>query len=431
MTKVEKYDVVEPAHQDIPKPVAVPSPTVEPDTEEIEVDPIDELLSQVDDENNQGYIIRVDRLPDYRKTGIWGRHAPVEFAGEIEANLAYLPTIQTVFGSGDYRLTLQDENRQIAKRWKVHIGAPVQTVTAQAARNALATPAPIVIQQPAPATDAHPVDPIEEFIKQAERLAKLRTALGWNEEPKRVAQHEPPPPQEKPLEERITLLLLEKMIDKGDTGAVDTLLSKYLGPPKEEPSLMSGLVELAKPLMPMFIQLMMAQMNRPPQPAAQLPPTTPASIPSQISGPPAPPVAGTPAVVAPPVGRTFSIGPALPPSQSQDPAERAYQIVIQHIVDNCRMNAGIAASCESIYELADTYPQVAEFVGMLLQMPPANVVDMLVQQVPSAADIRALPHVADWIATVQADTLRIFSELPDGEPESPPAQSQTPTDESR
>lgn len=293
VTRREDYTVLEPQPPAQPvgamPPVAIESPQEAEERDDLldYEDEIERFLNELDQE--RGYALRVDKLPDFKRTGNWnpGRAVvPREFQGEIPFSVhSYLSDIQSLYGPGDFLLTLKDSSRQIVRKWPERIGGPVQPPLTPAVAGSTG------ISTAVPAKQGEPeMDSIEGFVRVAERLTKLRKAMGWEHEPPQAAPvlsptAEPP----RTLEEKI----FEKLFDLAGSreDVADRLLSKYLQPEKEDFSWSDVIKEVLKPIAEAAAPLVPALIGaylRGTQPAALggtaagAPPPRPTAVPSAM-----------------------------------------------------------------------------------------------------------------------------------------------------
>lgn len=295
--KVEEYVVSEPVSP-VTRLVTAPPPPQQPEPPEPELSPIEEFLAQL--RADDGYVIRIDRLPDYRITGQWKQGAKIVYCGEIPFSPeTYMATLQMSYGAGDYRITLKTSGRRIMKSWVEQVEAARQVRQEPAGAPQLAPVyTPALQDQPA-------VDPLADLLNQVEKFGKIRKALGgwehWEHEPPQSPPAPVPTAPERSLEEKI----VEKVFDAALAGkredVMDRILGRYLAPEKEEVSwteiltaLFKPLVEAAAPLVPALIGTYMRSTQPPGAPPVTASTTgvaaAPASLPPRPTAVPSPPM---------------------------------------------------------------------------------------------------------------------------------------------
>lgn len=393
--KVEDYEVLEPVNQSQPRTITIPAREVVPDEEEF-VDPVEQFLAQIDEE--QGYVLRIDRLPQFRKTGIYGRGAPREFQGELPFSVqSYMLDIQALYGPGDYLLTLKETNGQFVKKWVEHIGAPVVPATQSGSAQA-GSPVPAAFAQAQPSATQR--DSLDEFIQTAEKISKLRKALGWEAEPAKARQQieTPTAPPERPLEERIIEKLLG-LAEKNEPLA-DRLLDKYLGTPEsKEPGWMEIVGEIFKPLVPVLAQAIFAQSRLPGQ--QQLASQPLLQSPQQLPQ--------TPMTTAPGVTAQAPEGVA-DSQQSNGEEDEPFMELIDTLVDmleKCVRQAAadpavIDAGYQEVKAFRQRNPLLAGVIQMLVTGTPELVLGMLIGGYPELTQLQGNKIVLDSITALQA-----------------------------
>lgn len=211
--KVEEYDMFEPVEpvQPVRPPNVTDDVVLELDDEDLPVNPLEALLSEIQDSTDAK--VRVVRLPDppnYR--GKFRQPCAEEvYVGYLSLHGHTLETlydeIQHSFGGGRYRLQIRIAG-QVKKTWTATIADPPTPP-------APPTPAPIIVQQPT-------VDPLDALVEQAERLKRLKRALS-----------DETPQADKDPKTVIAELLLED--DDVKRQAIRGLLGVAIETAKEEP----------------------------------------------------------------------------------------------------------------------------------------------------------------------------------------------------
>jgi len=99
-----------------------------------------------------------------------------------------------------------------------------------------------------------------------------------------------------------------------------------------------------------------------------------------------------------------------PVQQPVDPATRAFQKAIGRLIQDCWDGDDFGSALEAVVSLPDRYPVHEAFVKKLMESPPDEVLDMIVEIMPGAAKIKELPHSRQWIMNLQAEYSNQFSE---------------------
>lgn len=241
------------------------------DETDYEEDKFFAFLERLD--RDQGYKLRVDSLPQYNANGKWAKDTTFGFCGEYPISVdelyseEYYGRIQQMYGPGAYRLSLKDSAGKYVKKWLTTIAAPMS-----AQQNS-------VIQPPG---QSQPVqqqgDPLDALIEQAGKFEKLKKVLGWNAEPAAGPTAATPVAKDKPLEEKVTGLILDKILESKDENLTDRFIARYLGEDKEPDfSWRDVAKEVIMPLVPVAVSLASAFLgNRPAGNGAVSADTTPA-----------------------------------------------------------------------------------------------------------------------------------------------------------
>jgi hypothetical protein len=355
-----------------------------PDEEEEEENKFFSFLDRLD--KQQGFRLRIESLPQYSINGKWAKDVETGFCGELPISIddlyseEYYSQIQALYGTGAFRVALKDSGGKFVKKWLVKIAAPSQN---QQPQNGY----PVAGSQQAQQPQQPQGDPLDGLIAQAEKFNRLKKALGWPDQTTLSASNAAPEPsalQEKPIEERILTVLLEKAVEKGDEGAVDKIVSRLLGDNKTD----DGWMEIIKQVMPAFLPMAMQLFQNFLQPQTQQPASaviSPVSVPqgqtidvSPLAEIPVPPAAAGTAVAM------------SPPGQSQnDPLAR----LMQKVAFDCLDNLTLDPSVESYFAFVEGFPERANEAGFLLAASPQDVLQRLSLE-PS------LPRV-QWILDFQ------------------------------
>lgn len=273
-TKRVRKTTVEEFNQPIEEPKPVPA-EAEPEPGD-ELNDIDSLLDGLEEEEQEHWTIRVERLPSFHKNGIaFSRTAEVEYCGVIPAHTEYLEIARGEFGPGTYRFILRDANGNWVKKWR-------RTISAMPATGAPAmypqTPgAPVknyffrgqqqqagAVPVPEPTS---PVDQIKNLREVMTEFAELRKVLGVQDQVGQSAATTPAVVSaEQNAEDKIKNKLLDVALDSvfksGDEGRIEGVLDRVLGPREAEASwanvAMELMREVLKPLAPVAAQLVAA-----------------------------------------------------------------------------------------------------------------------------------------------------------------------------
>jgi hypothetical protein len=242
------------------------APAATPDNEQDllldTVDPIDILISELEETEVEQWSIRVDRLPDYGKTGTWAsRTGDVEFCGHIPPTPDYLAHAQAMYGPGTYRFILLDGNRKWVKKWKHTISAPVVTQAAQQGTNGRAPVNYIISSQPGQSQQQQAksvLEQLKEYKEVVTVLSEIQKASTPDGAQTVIAQPAPAESKEDSLQDKITNKLIDYALNQAvgdkDPERVDRLLDRVLGP-EDTFSWLQLLKEVAAPLVPALAQL--------------------------------------------------------------------------------------------------------------------------------------------------------------------------------
>jgi hypothetical protein len=394
-------------------PEAPPAPPETPD--DIEAF----LLSLTDDEN---YVLRVDQMPDFQHTMRFGRGVRTIYMGEIVFNPStYLRDIQSMFGPGDYRLTVfRQPGHTFKKRWAESIAAPRQPPgsTPAPAQNQM-TMVPYQAQAP-----VAPVDPFDGLFTMAERFAKLQKALiiqpaqQTNNQPQGQSNNPAPNISGDVPQDRVLASLLE-LAGKND-GLATKLLGRYLGESDEGPPWWATLLEKVAPvILPQLLPRLLAWLPPIAPGPGQAPQLAGMPPPFQIPPPPSfvpPPPPGAAQGVAdsqPPMGlEVFTEEPPSPwipqPGEANMNEPDAPQFVlIDDLVLMLRqcLDAGkvieshIETGAAAVRKTAAANPDLQGMISMLVTGTPDGAMGMLTLIYPELAIVRSHPVA---IASIEA-----------------------------
>ncbi|HJQ24358.1 MAG TPA: hypothetical protein VKA60_10620 [Blastocatellia bacterium] len=382
----------------------------------------------------------VHYLPNYEQDYRHDPHAEAVKLGDFPSAATLEDEIRSApdFVPGYYRITAIDKDKRILKSWPMQVpGLPesyddevqvegteraqrdrvviergidvgaVRDLISGMNREMTTSIKEIVAAIPKPTTQA-PVNVVAEAIKQLKDYQELQQTLM----PGQGAPGQPVQNSLNPAIGELSLLIevLKLSKETKDPSIVEVLRDVIA--PKKETGWGDKLIDMLGTALqsPMVNNLVGRLMMSATKPAPAAPPV------AQVA---APPPRAQRELTAPPgesPAAAQSESPAPPPAAPAppiDPAERAWRVVFSHVLDNCWLNMGIVASAEQIVDLIEAYPQFAEFISVLVKMTPEAVLDLLVEQMPGAENIKALPHAVQWIAEVQKEVVRIFAEMPD------------------
>jgi hypothetical protein len=395
--RVEEFDeYVSPETGKPQAAISIPAREV-PEEEEDYIDPIEELLNQIDEE--QQFLLRVDRLPEYARTGrSLGRGVATEYCDEFPFDPDYMKLVQR-FGGGTYRLTLKNSSHKFVKQWKVHVANPVviQPATPHASVSASHSPA---YSQPVQQQQADSLAPLSQLAEVAKQLKAIKRDMGWEPEPQTVKEIvRQAEVVEKPLEEKI----LEKLLGLAEKNEplADRLLGKYLGEEKHELGWKEIIAEIAKPIVPLIGHLMIAQLRaqqvaagQPVTPAPQLPmpelPQMPMSTPPGVTD-----QAFQPSADSQPI------------QQFEDEPQMELIDSLVNMLDVCVRQAAadpavIEAGRREVESFRHRNPLLAGMVTSLIADTPEGVLDKLAWVYPDYAQMKSNPIAIHTIAALQA-----------------------------
>lgn len=206
-------------------------PTPAPEADDDTRDELGAFLEQLDAEH--GLIIRVDRLPEFTATGMWGKGAPVEYCGDLSVTKEtllggiYLQQIQREYGGGSYRLSLRyTSNARMIRRWPERIAAPRDDTTVAGPGNTRIT-IHGAGKGEAPLDALAPIKQFAETAKQFKALIESLNLLPGASAP--VANPAPVEVRAPTFEERLLTAAMEAAVSKGDEAGIDRLVDKVLG----------------------------------------------------------------------------------------------------------------------------------------------------------------------------------------------------------
>jgi hypothetical protein len=351
--------------------------------------------------DTRAWKIRVDRLPEYRDTGQWGRHAPREFCGDIDFDPAnYEAQVQQAFGPGDYLITLHEANQfRFRHKWKIHIAEPLRATND--------TPQPV---NPFPVQPrARNVDPVDEILAVAEKYNRLRDAFAPKTQPEPVEPEvrtvEVETIRKLPLEEKLIERAFDYVIQKGDDNSIGAFVQNYFRrdePRDSSPSLGGLLADIIGELKPVLTPLI-------------------ANAVRQYTGAPA----GAPALVE--ANPMIAMSGAPEASQQQNPGDIAWRRVVRRLIEDCAVNAPGEAGGYSALDLCEQFPEYEPIVMQLTTMGARSVLDMLIAVEPRANFLLTLAHSEAYVLRLQQCILDEMQEPNEPQQTTEPAASSATT----
>ena len=381
-------------------------------------DPIEKLLREIG-ASTSNWMLVVDRLPNYQRDGM--SHSRVKFVRcgmfaltpELLQGEAYIEEIQTRWArpnkSNDFRLCVRRDSRIYAYLPVLTLEPPDPEVLAKVTANE--TPQ---FNFNLPQSE----NSFDSFIRQAEKMARLRDAMGWGAPAQQPQQQNP---AQQPLTTEAALLHLvaadESVMEKITSG-LSRLFRRAEGGARE-----IGLIDIAfeaiknntlPQLVREFRQMMFegAQLNGQPQMAS---PAVPVQSQAELLDPRGHAGAEIQPQSAPHLQPSVNGGmdasgtrptatPPQPPPEIQ---------LLNFAVGACAQQMPIAGAVAWINSFEDRNPGVASFIEMFLAMNPEEALQWLVAAIPQAQPIAAAPHAKQWIADLQIG-LRGMEEDNDG-----------------
>ena len=367
--------------------------------EPTEADDLELFLSQID--SDQGYLLRVERLPNFSTDGKTGIRADRLFVCQIPFDRStavdYESQIQSSYGGGDYQFQLKQGIR-IVKSWRCHIARPVVRA---------GDPQPQPVHPNGGVQPVAPIDPLAAF-KQQMAFTKEFIALSKELNPA------PVPGQAAAVDPTVAemngkLAIIEKLIAQPNNPLSTQIISKLLGTDDSSSSwagVVEGLIELAAPAVPIIGQIIMARMTGvnpfAPSPAAQQlgPGTSVEQAPDANPAGPVP-ISGQPA-------GSQQAGTAAPiPSESQ----RAVQRILGRCISDCANGFDSAGLIDDLLNVENDQavaadPMAVATLQALINQPPAFIASRL----PPMNNERGLA----WLTQFQLDWRAKTEPVPPG-----------------
>jgi hypothetical protein len=391
---------VQTTRREFQEPISQPQ-ELELETEPAEEDDLETFLSQI--EADQGYTLRIERLPSFPQDGKTGIRAERQFVCAIPFDrntaLNYESDIQSTYGGGDYQFQLK-RGLVIIKSWRCHIARPmtrpgdVQPVHHQVSNGGVQASAP--------------VDPTKAFRDQMTFMKEF-VALSKELNPAPPTGAAPAAMDPAVAEMNGKMSIIEKLIAQPENPLSSQIISKLLG--TSDDSSWAGVVEtilqeIVAPAMPVIGQIIMARMagvnpfaavQQGPAPAAIGEGTGDAPQQGQSAGPPA--------GQAVPSGQP---GPVPVPSESQ----RAVQRILGRCISDCNNGFDSAGVIDDLLNVendpavgADTMA-VATLQALIHQDPR-----FIATRVPPLNNERGIA----WLTQFQIDWRAKTEPVPAGE----------------
>ena len=370
-------------------------------------DPIEKLLREIG-ASTSNWMLVVDRLPNYQRDGM--SHSRVKFVRcgmfaltpELLQGEAYIEEIQTRWARpnkpNDFRLCVRRDSRIYAYLPVLTLEPPDPEVLAKVTANE--TPQ---FNFNLPQSE----NSFDSFIRQAEKMARLRDAMGWGAPAQQPQQQNP---AQQPLTTEAALLHLvaaDDSVMEKITSGLSRLFRRA-----EDGAREIGLIDIAfeaiknntlPQLVREFRQMMIegAQLNG----QTQIHPQT---IPMGNAGGVADTLAQSFSQSLPSIqpSSDASVGAGMaPPSTPVDrPSGSGVPPEIQLLnfaVGACAQQMPITGAVAWINSFEDRNPGVASFIEMFLAMDTEEALQWLVAAIPQAQPIAAAPHAKQWIADLQ------------------------------
>lgn len=352
-------------------------------------DPIAEVVEEMA-ESSLDWSLTVYRLPSFEENGKAGAGYK-KFCGSIPIpsptwlrHQQYLEEIQRGFARNGESNYFKIEARK-GNRIKKELG--VVAIEPLSAANV-----PGVAGLPVDANGStinvygnqqNPFDMMEAFTKQFATFQKLQTAMlpPWakNLDPLAMTQQQPAaaPVVNTTEGALMTLLNSDDQLLTAATGKLRKLL-KGSDDAADEKSVWDFLTALVtSPTLPQTVQTVIAQFRAPQNHQA-----------------------------------TASQPPDTPPQVSPDVA--AYQRLLTMLTNSMRLNGDVTTALAALDGFTALFPEHRGNVESFLDLDTQQLLQMLAQSFPSAAEVVELPHAAEWVGKLKA--AYFGEELTDGEP---------------
>ncbi len=323
---------------------------------------LENTLDDFLDNSSAGYTLRIYRLPSFSKNYVRGINSTRrEFCEAVALTPDYLQYIKETWGAGSYQLELRDENNKIVRRRPVSIAAPLIDRGPAAVRNAVENPA------------AAPADPFAE-IERVFGLMKKFQMIGGMQNPA------PPPPDEMTPER--ALLTLASANDDLVKRAADSLTGLLFrdGERPSEPSITEIIFEAVKrDTLPRMVSEIVAAFR----PGAAIINT---AAPDDYATFKAPATDAAPVMIAP--------APEM--------------ILLSEIVRLCSFQAATPAVASFVDSFISQHADIKPYVDMFISMTVPDAKSFLKTAIPAAESVLNLPHVDEWITSLQKELDAIY-----------------------
>jgi hypothetical protein len=380
-------------------------------------DPIEALLREIG-ASQSNWLLVVDRLPNYSKDGNWSPRAKwvrcgtIPLTPDLLVGESYVEEIQTRWARpgkpNDFRLCVRRDNKIFAYLPVLTLEPPEPEVLAKIAANEQ----PHQFNFQLPQQD----NSLDSFLKQAEKLAKLKAVLGWGEPAQQAQQN----PAAQPLTTEAALLHIvsadESLLEKA-VGGLSKLFRRGVDEAREVGLMDIAFEAIKNNTLPQLVREFRAMMVEGAQLNGQAQ-IHPQNIPMDPSGGMANAhgqgVTQGPPGIRPPSDAGAGIGLAQPGSPADRPAGSGVPPEIQLLqfaITACAQQMPIAAAVTWINSHEDAHPGINRFIDMFLAMTPEEALQWFAAAVPQAQPLANAPHAKQWIADLQAG---LRGDEPDG-----------------
>jgi hypothetical protein len=360
-----------------------------PEIEEEEYrDPIQVFLDELDDER-EGLVLRVEKLPSFQVDGKSGVRATRVFMGDFPFDEAiacnYLGVVQSLYGGGRYQFEIRRGGLSVQKRWTAEISAPrAQPVSGQVTR--------IEQGQPNQVQTSAPVDQVkalqEQFKLVGELLRLAKEVVPQQPPAAAAAQANPPDPAAQVEMAALTgkMSIIEGLIKSGNNPLAERLLEKFFGDGDAGggswAEVVKGVFEYIGPAIAPFAQvvgqMLMARMT---------------GVAGGLAGAPAVSAAARGLGPALPSGPAINVQPEPPAGMS--PAQHAVNGFFDKLIHDCTQGRTQTEVVDMLLDLGDTLvdPNAIAILSNVAYGEPAAI---CAQFPPLNTDIGKL-----WLAEMQ------------------------------
>jgi len=358
----------------------------------------------------------IHRLLEYPNVRNIGSTAKVEYLGEFAPGANIEDEIDQRYGEGWYRVCERLMSGKLGHSWAVRgrdafdetdinadedsqptiqrerivvdrrqpldaaTGRDVAMVAAQAVADKVANPQPMPAQS----------NGFDDWLKTVERVEAFKAKIVGNL-PAAPQIAPAPVAVEKPLEDRLLETVIVKALEKGDDSTLDKVLDVLR--PTKEPSLLERLGEFVSPMLPAVAEIAKSLiLNR-----QQMTPNPPATSESPAAKPNS-------------TTQGESVSSILAPQMPVDPAQRAWQRVLQRMVEDCLDGASVFASVSAIEDLETRFPQFGPMIDGLLNSTPQEILSLASLQ--TGVDFSQVPHAIGWLMQLQKELGSVDNQEP-------------------